>query len=97
MPGQCTHLDAITTTKASGQGCVECLETGGHWVHLRRCVSCGHVGCCDSSPGHHATGHYETTAHPLMQSFEPGEEWFWCYPDELLFEIEAKRPSPAHD
>jgi len=96
MADQCSHLDAITTTEASGQGCVECLATGGRWVHLRRCVSCGHVGCCDSSPGHHATGHNQTTSHPLMQSFEPGEEWYWCYPDELAFELEEKGPSPAH-
>lgn len=63
----------------SGTGCAECLEAGGWWVHLRRCAACGHVGCCDSSPGQHATGHYRQTGHPVMQSFEPGEDWFWNY------------------
>ena len=96
MSDQCTHLDAITTDDASGNGCVECLQSGGRWVHLRRCVSCGHVGCCDSSPGRHATHHYEATAHPLMQSYEPGEDWFWCYLDEVIFERPAAGPSPSH-
>lgn len=63
----------------SGTGCLECLETGGWWVHLRRCAQCGHVGCCDSSPSQHATGHFTATGHPLMTSFEPGETWFWDY------------------
>ncbi|WP_109474590.1 UBP-type zinc finger domain-containing protein [Ornithinimicrobium cavernae] len=63
----------------SGTGCAECLEDGGWWVHLRRCAACGHVGCCDSSPSQHATAHYRQTGHPLVQSFEPGEDWFWDY------------------
>ena len=63
----------------SGTGCVECLENGGWWLHLRRCAACGHVGCCDTSPAQHATGHFETTGHPVVQSFEPDEEWFWDY------------------
>lgn len=60
----------------SGTGCAECLDSAGWWVHLRRCAACGHVGCCDSSPGQHATAHFQATGHTLMQSFEPGEEWF---------------------
>ncbi|MEV5810550.1 UBP-type zinc finger domain-containing protein, partial [Streptomyces parvulus] len=60
-------------------GCAECDAAGGWWFHLRRCATCGHVGCCDSSPGQHATGHYTSTGHPLVQSFEPGEEWYWNY------------------
>ena len=96
MSDTCTHLDQITTTDASGDGCVECLATGGHWVHLRRCTSCGHVGCCDSSPGTHATVHNRETGHPLMQSFEPGEDWYWCYIDEVAFELPADGPSPSH-
>jgi hypothetical protein len=92
----CAHLDAIITTDATGDGCVECLATGGRWVHLRRCVSCGHIGCCDSSPGTHATKHFHATTHPLMQSFEPGEEWYWCYLDNVAFELDADSPSPSH-
>ncbi len=63
----------------SGPGCVECEEAGGWWVHLRRCAACGHVGCCDTSPSQHATAHFEATGHPVMQSFEPGEDWFWDF------------------
>ena len=64
-------------------GCEECLATGGRWVHLRLCLACGHVGCCDSSPGTHATKHFRSSGHPVVQSFEPGEGWAWCYVDEL--------------
>ena len=63
----------------SGTGCVECEETGSWWVHLRRCAQCGHVGCCDDSINKHATAHWHETGHPIMQSFEPGENWFWDY------------------
>jgi hypothetical protein len=66
-------------TTPSGPGCVECLEGGGWWFHLRRCVECGHIGCCDSSPEQHATKHFHATGHPVMTSFEPGEDWFWDY------------------
>lgn len=63
----------------SGTGCLECDAGGGWWVHLRRCAQCGHIGCCDSSPGQHATAHFQTSGHPIVQSFEPGEDWFWSY------------------
>ena len=63
----------------SGTGCVECLDAGGWWFHLRRCAQCGHIGCCDSSPAQHATAHWKATGHPVIQSFEPGEDWFWDY------------------
>jgi len=96
MSETCSHLNAITTPDFSGDGCVECLAAGGRWVHLRRCSSCGHIGCCDSSPGRHATAHFHATAHPLIQSFEPGEEWYWCYLDEVAFELPEEHPSPAH-
>ena len=66
----------------SGTGCVECDAAGGWWVHLRRCAQCGHIGCCDSSPSQHAGAHAASSGHPVIQSFEPGEEWFWSYPDE---------------
>lgn len=65
--------------RPSGAGCVECEASGGWWAHLRRCAQCGHVGCCDSSPAQHATAHFEETGHPVMTSFEPGEDWFWNF------------------
>jgi hypothetical protein len=65
----------------SGTGCAECLAAGGWWVHLRRCAACGHVGCCDTSPAQHATGHFQESGHPVVQSFEPGEAWFYDYRD----------------
>lgn len=69
----------------SGTGCVECLASGGWWVHLRRCAQCGHVGCCDSSPSQHATAHHHDTGHPIITSFEPGEDWFWDYTTDSGF------------
>ena len=63
----------------SGTGCVECADAEGWWMHLRRCAECGHVGCCDSSPGQHASAHFRDSGHPVVQSFEPGEDWFWSY------------------
>jgi uncharacterized UBP type Zn finger protein len=84
----CAHLDTVDPDlKPAATGCVECLETGGRWVHLRLCLSCGHVGCCDSSPGKHATKHAAATGHPLVRSFEPGEDWWYCYPDDVVFEV----------
>jgi len=65
-------------------GCAECLIEGTRWVHLRLCLGCGHVGCCDSSPRRHATGHFRQTQHPVMQSFQPGEDWRWCFVDEQV-------------
>jgi hypothetical protein len=91
----CAHLDSIAAVEPSGPGCQECLATGGRWVHLRMCQSCGHVGCCDSSPGRHATAHFRLTGHPLVRSFEPGEDWFWCYVDEVMFEL-ALPPGASH-
>ncbi|MEV8026514.1 MULTISPECIES: UBP-type zinc finger domain-containing protein [Cellulosimicrobium] len=70
----------------SGTGCAECDEAGGWWVHLRRCATCGHVGCCDTSPAQHATAHYDETGHRLMRSFEPGEEWYWDFETEQVLE-----------
>jgi uncharacterized UBP type Zn finger protein len=83
MAKQCTHLDQIQDVTPSAQGCEDCLKIGGRWVHLRMCLVCGHVGCCDSSPNRHATAHYHTSGHPLIQSVEPGESWIWCYVDEV--------------
>ncbi len=81
----CSHLDQIRDVEPSTpEGCTECLAIGSPWVHLRMCLACGQVGCCDSSPNRHATGHYRSTQHAVMRSFEPGETWRWCYADRLL-------------
>jgi hypothetical protein len=93
----CDHLDSIAAgAPPSGDGCEDCLAAGTRWVHLRRCVTCGHVGCCDSSPMRHATAHARSSSHPIVQSFEPGEDWLWCYVDEVAFEIDALSDSPSH-
>ena len=87
MATVCSHLDQIQKVKPHTKGCEECLKTGGRWVHLRMCLVCGHVGCCDSSPGRHATGHFHETHHPIMRSIERGESWGWCYVDEAYLEF----------
>ncbi|WP_229069925.1 UBP-type zinc finger domain-containing protein [Actinoplanes sp. DH11] len=71
-----------TDVPPSGTGCAECLAAGGWWFHLRRCAECGHVGCCDTSPSQHATAHWKSTGHPVIQSFEPGEDWYWNFDTE---------------
>jgi uncharacterized UBP type Zn finger protein len=81
---KCAHLSQAHEVQPTGQGCEECLKSGSTWVELRECLTCGHVGCCDSSPNHHATKHYQQTGHPVMRSFEPGENWRWCYVDEIM-------------
>lgn len=83
---QCTHLDQIQPVSPKTRGCEECLKAGGRWVHLRLCLTCGHVGCCDSSPGKHATAHSKAAGHPLIKSFEPGEDWAWCNICEVYIE-----------
>jgi len=79
----CAHAAQIKPVRPSADGCEDCLKIGDRWVHLRVCLSCGHVGCCDSSPNRHASAHFKATGHPLVQSFEPGEEWVWCYADKV--------------
>jgi hypothetical protein len=91
----CEHVAGAHDVTPSGNGCVECLETGARWVHLRLCMSCGHVGCCDSSPNKHATAHFKAEEHPLVQSYEPGEDWWWCYADNVAFRVPAV-PSYSH-
>ncbi len=87
----CHHLETVEAVEPSTiEGCEDCLRIGGQWVHLRLCMGCGHVGCCDSSPNTHATRHHNETGHPVIQSFEPGEFWAWCYPDMTM--IEAVEP-----
>ena len=85
IPG-CTHLDFIRDVSPSAPGCEDCLRIGSWWVHLRMCMTCGHVGCCDSSPNRHASAHARTSDHPIVRSIEPGEDWMWCYVDEVVLE-----------
>jgi CPA1 family monovalent cation:H+ antiporter len=83
----CEHVQSVPAVDPSPhtpQGCEECLQEGTRWVHLRLCLGCGHVGCCDSSPMRHATAHFQKEGHPIARSFEPGEDWRWCFVDELI-------------
>ena len=95
MADTCTHLDAVDDVAPSAQGCEDCIPLGDRWVHLRLCMTCGHVGCCDSSKNRHATAHFHASTHPLIQSYEPGEDWWWCYVDEVAFGVEDG-PSYSH-
>ena len=90
-PTACTHLDEVQVRELPAEvaGCEDCLQSGGKWLHLRICLSCGHVGCCDNSPGRHATAHYHESSHALIRSLEPGEEWSWCYVDEVAMLIDG--------
>src|SRR5579871_2918989 len=84
MAEGCPHAaDHIKPVKPASKGCEECLKTGDTWVHLRMCAECGHVGCCDSSKNRHARAHFHQTQHPIIQSAERGEDWRWCYVDEV--------------
>jgi uncharacterized UBP type Zn finger protein len=85
MMTPCAHFDQIRDVTPQTDGCEECLAAGTEWVHLRLCMFCGHVGCCDDSPHRHATKHFHSTTHPVIKSFEPGEDWMWCYVDEAAF------------
>jgi uncharacterized UBP type Zn finger protein len=80
----CQHKDQIRDVSPSTDGCEECLKLGDEWVHLRLCMSCGKVGCCDDSKNKHASAHFREAGHPIIQSLEPGEEWLWCFADEML-------------
>jgi uncharacterized UBP type Zn finger protein len=86
---QCTHLDHVHLTRLPEQvdGCEDCLASGGKWLHLRICLECGRVGCCDDSPNRHASAHAQHTQHPLIRSIEPGEDWSWCYVDQIAMRI----------
>jgi hypothetical protein len=98
----CTHLDHIRLTQLPDavDGCVDCLRTGDPWLHLRICLECGHVGCCDDSPNRHATAHGHASGHPIIRSLQPGETWSWCFLDEVAMNIPEVRgetripPSP---
>ena len=92
-----SRIEIDPTQEPSGPGCVECLATDdGWWFHLRRCTACGHVGCCDSSPSQHASRHASETGHPFVQSFEPGEDWYWDYVSERAFEGPRLAPPTSH-
>lgn len=100
MPDICAHLEQLADAerervKPSGRGCKECLEAGDEWVHLRLCMSCGHVGCCDDSANKHATKHFHATRHPTIKSFEPGEDWAYCYVDDLMVDGFAGLPGES--
>ena len=84
------------TVPPSGTGCVECEQGGGWWFHLRRCATCGHIGCCDDSPEQHATGHAAQTGHPVIQSFEPGEDWYWDYRNDTFVDGPVLAPPNHH-
>lgn len=83
----CEHLQQSKDLEPTHYECEDCKKVGGHWVHLRICLSCGHVGCCDSSPKKHATQHYHATQHPMVRSIEAGEEWGWCFVDEIGYDL----------
>ena len=84
---RCTHLDQVEILEVpeTVAGCEECLAQGMQWVHLRMCQTCGHIGCCDNSPGRHATAHRGSSGHPIIRSAEPNEDWSFCYEDDLMF------------
>ena len=97
MPSRCTHLEHIRITSTDKHVCEDCVKTGDSWVHLRLCLECGHVGCCDSSKNKHATRHFQETTHPLVRSIERGEHWVWCYVDETMpGEIHGDHLVPAN-
>lgn len=89
MASECSHLDRVSNVSPQTDGCQECLATGDDWVETRMCMTCGHVGCCDSSKNKHATAHYRQTGHPVMSAKPSGKDWAWCYVDETYI-----RPIP---
>lgn len=95
MSTTCEHLDEVRDVTPHANGCEECLASGDDWVHLRLCMSCGHVGCCDDSRNKHATKHFHASHHPIVRSFEPGEDWGWCYPDHVMLSFAGPAPTPV--
>ena len=92
MALRCTHLDQIQEVTPGTAGCEECLKTGDRWLHLRLCRTCGHVGCCDQSKNKHATKHFNATAHPIIEGYDPPEGWGWCFVDKLMLELPDTTP-----
>ncbi len=97
MAKSCAHTDHLQAVKPRSDGCEECLRTGDEWEHLRLCLTCGHVGCCDDSKNKHATAHFHSTGHPVIESLEPGEGWRWCYLDEIPLAAEIKEAALAYE
>jgi hypothetical protein len=99
QPGLCTHLDAVKPVNPSAPGCEGCLSIGMVWLHLRICMTCGHVGCCDRSRNRHARAHHERTGHAIVRSIEIGESWAWCYLDDQLLPARQTQPgtSPSNN
>ena len=96
MSAECTHLGTIQKVTPSARGCEECLKIGQEWFHLRVCRTCGHVGCCDQSPGRHATRHFQATGHAVMESYDPPDPWGWCYVDEVMLDLSGiATPHPS--
>ena len=93
----CEHVERIRAVTPGAAGCEECLRDHDRWVHLRICLVCGHVGCCDSSPRRHARAHYAETGHPIARSMEVGEHWAWCYEDRMTLDVEAREHSTIGD
>jgi Zn-finger in ubiquitin-hydrolases and other protein len=93
MAQACEHEGGVRAVKPSALGCEECLKLGMRWLHLRVCRTCGHVGCCDQSPGRHATAHFDQTRHPIIEGYDPPEGWGWCYIDEMFLDL-SDRPTP---
>jgi len=97
----CGHTGAIAAVRPSAPGCEDCLRTNDRWVHLRICMTCGHVGCCDDSPNRHATAHFHATGHPIIEGYDPPEGWGWCYVDDVMVELPDQTPQrgpiPAYD
>jgi len=87
MARACAHFTKMKLTRTDANVCEECVKVGDTWVHLRMCTECGHIGCCDSSKNKHATKHFHHTKHPVIRSIEPGEDWIWCYVDEVMGEL----------
>ena len=95
MAGACPHQAAVGDVTPSADGCEQCLATGSWWVHLRLCRSCGHVGCCDQSPNRHARAHFHASGHPVIEGYDPPEGWGWCWIDEVMFDLSARKtPHP---
>lgn len=97
MTTTCTHLATVREVTPSADGCEDCLRVGGWWRHLRLCMHCGHVGCCDESPQRHARAHWRLhPEHAVIRSFEPGEDWWWCFADDVGFYVDGAPPAPSH-
>jgi uncharacterized UBP type Zn finger protein len=98
MATTCPHVSAADAapTPLTPDVCEDCVAEGTRWVHLRLCLTCGHVGCCDNSPRRHATAHFHATDHPLVRSYEPNEDWWYCFADDLLFDVEGAPAAPSH-